>query len=346
LYLKMKKIFVTGGTGFIGSNLIRELLKKNYRVKALTRRCSNLRFISRYDIEIIKGDVRNLEEVENAMKGCDTVIHTAALARDWGRKKDFYDINVEGTENILKASKKNKVEFLIHLSTNAVLGEGDCLKAKDEKSPYNCRYPYFLSGLWESDMNHYRCSKMQAEKASISFCRKNDINLTVLRPVWVYGPREFHSGPYYFCKYISDNLRLLQGCKTNKFHVMYVKDLAKVIIKILKNPKEGVNIYNVGSEYIPTMDEFWRLFCKYLKVKPPVYLPKFLTYPIGIIMEAIYKFLRIKHSPDLTRARVAMGYDSNIYDVSKIHKELEFKETPLEKGVKTTVRWWRRNGFL
>jgi nucleoside-diphosphate-sugar epimerase len=342
----MKKVFVTGGTGFIGSNLIRELVKKSYRIKALIRNSSNLRFISGYNVDIVKGDIRNLKEVENAMKGCDTVIHTAALARDWGKKEDFYDINVGGTKSILKAADKNNIRFMIHLSTNAVLGEENCPEPKDEKSPYNCKYPYFLSRFWESDMNHYRCSKMQAEKAAISFCRKNGINLTVLRPVWVYGPREFHSGPYYFCKYISGNTRLLQGCRANKFHVIYVKDLAKIVIKILESMPAGINIYNAGSQNVPKMDEFWKLFCKYLNVKPPVYLPKILTYPVGIIMETFYKLLNIQHSPDLTRSRVAMGYDNNVYDVSKIHKEFKFKETPLENGVKATVRWWRRNGFL
>jgi nucleoside-diphosphate-sugar epimerase len=342
----MKKIFVTGGTGFIGSNLIKELIKKHHKVRALTRKNSNLQFISKYDIEIVNGDIKNLKEVEKAMKGCDTVIHTAALARDWGRKKDFYDINVKGTKNILKAIKENNIKFLIHLSTNAVLGEENCIKAKDENAPYNCKYPYFLSNFWESDMNHYRCSKMEAEKETISFCRRNEINLTVLRPVWVYGPREFHSGPYYFCKYISGSIRLLQGKRTNKFHVIYVKDLVRVITKAFEKQPEGINIYNVGSNYVPTMDEFWKLFCKHLNVKLPIYLPKFLTYPIGITMEALFKISRLKKSPDLTRARVAMGYDNNIYDVSKIHREFKFKETPLDKGIKTTVRWWRRNGFL
>ena len=342
----MKKIFVTGGTGFIGSHLIRELVKQNYRVKALIRKNSNLQFISGYNIDKVVGDLRNLKIIVNAMQDCDTVIHTAAMARDWGREKDFYDINVKGTKNILKAIKKNNIKALIHLSTNAVLGEEDCMKPKDENAPYNCKYPYFLSNFWESDMNHYRCSKMVAEKETISFCRKNGINLAVLRPVWVYGPREFHSGPYYFCEYILGGIRLLQGKRTNKFHVIYVKDLVRIIKKVFEKQPEGINIYNIGSDYVPTMDEFWRLFCKYLNVKPPIYLPKFLTYSIGLAMEASFKIFRSKESPDLTRARVAMGYDNNIYDVSKIHREFEFKETPLDKGIKTTVRWWRRNGFL
>jgi nucleoside-diphosphate-sugar epimerase len=342
----MKTIFVTGGTGFIGSNLIRELAKEDYRIKALSRSGSNLRFISRYDIDIVKGDIRNLKEVKNAMDGCDIVIHLAALARDWGRKKDFYDINVGGTKNILKSIDKNKIKFLIYLSTNAVLGEEDCSVPKDEDFPYNPKYPYFLSNLWESDMNHYRCSKMEAERAAISFCLQKGINLTVLRPVWVYGPREFHSGPYYFCKYVSGNMRLLPGCRTNKFHVIYVKDLVKTITKILKNSPEGINIYNVGAQYVPTMDEFWSLFCKYLKVKTPIYFPKFLAYPFGFLTEALYKLFGIKNSPSLTRARVSMSYCNNIYDVSKVKREIGFKETPLEEGVKTTVRWWRRYSFL
>jgi nucleoside-diphosphate-sugar epimerase len=342
----MKTIFITGAPGFIGSHLIRELAKEDYRVKALTRVGSNLRFIYGYDIETVEGDIRNQEEVEKTMKGCDAVVHLAAFARDWGRKKDFYDINVGGTKNILKAVEKNKIEFLIHLSTNAVLGEEDYPEPKAEDSPYKARYPYFLSNIWESDMNHYRCSKMQAEKEAISFCRKKGINLTVLRPVWVYGPREFHSGPYYFCKYVSGNMRLLPGCRTNKFHVIYVKDLVRIIAKVLKSPPEGINIYNIGSQYVSTMDEFWRLFCKYLKVKTPIYLPKFMTYPFGFLTEALYKLFRIKKSPSLTRARVSMGYCNNIYDVSKVKREIGFNETPLEKGVKTTVRWWRRNGFL
>jgi len=343
----MEKIFITGGTGFIGSHLTRELVKKGYKVRVLTRENSNLEFISRYNVEIVKGDIKNPNEVAEAMKDCDVVIHLAALAADWGRKEDFYDINVKGTENILKSSNINKVKFFIYISTNAVLGEEDCLEPKNEDSPYNARYPYFLSKFWESDMNHYRCTKMYAEKKTIAFCRRNNLPLTVVRPVWVYGPREFHSGPYYFCKSVSNNMRFLPGCKTNKFHVIYVKDLVKAIIKILQNPPGGVKIFNVGSQYVPTMDEFWKLFCKYLDVKPPIYLPKFLTYPIGLFMEAVYKSFRIKSSPALTRARVAMGYNNNIYDVSKIQRELGFKEeTPLEKGVKTTVRWWKRNGFL
>jgi len=343
----MEKIFVTGGTGFIGSHLVKELVRKGYSVRVLVRARSSLRFIFRYNIEIKKGDIRNFEEVLNAMEGCDVVFHNAALARDWGRKKDFFDINVKGTENILKAAKINKVNFIILTSTTAVLGEENCLKPKPEESPYKPKYFYFLSKFWESDMNYYRYTKMLAEKKAIKFCRENNISLVVIRPVWVYGPREFHAGPYYFCKSILQGMRILPGCKTNRFHVIYVKDLIEAMLEILKKRPQGINIFNIGAQYLPTMDEFWRLFCKYLGKNPPIYLPKFLIYSIGLFMEAFYKFLKIDIPPPLTRARVVMGYCSNIYDVSKIKKEVAFNvETPLENGVKTTVRWWRMNKYL
>lgn len=343
----MEKIFVTGGTGFIGSHLVKELVRKGHSVRVLVRANSSLRFIFRYNIEIKKGDIRNFEEVLNAMEGCDVVFHNAALARDWGKRKDFFDINVKGTENILKAAKINKVNYIILTSTTAVLGEENCLKPKPEESPYKPKYSYFLSKLWESDMNYYRYTKMLAEKKAIKFCRENNISLVVIRPVWVYGPREFHAGPYYFCKSILQGIRILPGCKTNKFHVIYVKDLVKTMMKILEKRLQGITIFNIGAEYIPTMDEFRRLFCKYLNRKPPIYLPKFLVYPLGLFMEAFYKLLGIKTPPLLTRARVVMNYCSNVYDISKVKKEIGFgAKTSLEEGIKTTIRWWRMNKYL
>lgn len=349
--MNIEKIFVTGSTGFIGSHLVKRLAKDGNSIVVLVRKESSARFIdnyiNRYNIEIKKGDITNLEETTNAMKNCTIVFHNAALTTDWGKREDFYKINVEGTENVLKAARINKIKFFILTSSTAVLGEENSLEKKKEDAPYKPHYPYFLSNIWESNMNDYRHTKMLSEKKTIEFCKKNNISLTVIRPVWVYGPREFHAGPYYFCKSVSEGTRFLPGCKTNKFHTIYVKDLAEIMVRILKRRLEGINIFNVGSETVPTMDEFWGLFCNNLNEKPPIYLPKWLVYPIGLGMEIFYKLVKIRDSPLLTRARVIMGYCNNIYDTSKLRKEIgSYKETSLEKGVKTTVRWWKMNKYL
>ncbi|MCK5283419.1 MAG: NAD-dependent epimerase, partial [Nanoarchaeota archaeon] len=92
--------------------------------------------------------------------------------------------------------------------------------------------------------------------------------------------------------------------------------------------------------------EFWEEICKQLGKTNPVYLPKWIIYPIGFIMELLYAIFRAKKTPLLTRARVNMGYSNNVYDTKKIKTIVNIKETELSKGVKETIEWWKNNGYL
>jgi len=349
--MNKRNIFLTGATGFIGSHIVDSFLESGHEVRALVRPSSNLRFIKKYiengKMIAVNGDVTREAGLEDKLAGCDVVVHVASFVGDWGEKEDYYRTNVGGAKNLLKSSKLAGIKSFMLISSNAVLGEEDCLTPKNEDSPYNPNFPYFLSRLFESDMNHYRNSKMLAEKEAICFCKQNGMDLTIIRPVWVYGPREFNAGPYIFCKSVQEGNRFFPGCKSNKFHNIYVEDLSEMTLRLLEKQKAGINIFNAGSESIPTMDEFWSLFCDALGKKPPIYLPRSLVYPMGLCLEATYKLLKAKKAPLLTRARVEMGYCNNVYDTRKIIAEIEdFKETPLKEGVRKTVGWWKENGYL
>jgi nucleoside-diphosphate-sugar epimerase len=349
--MKPKKIFLTGATGFIGSNVAERFVREGFNLVALARPTSNLRFIQegidKGQIEIKNGDIRRKEGLCELMEGCDTLVHCASFVGDWGRKKDYYETNVQGTRNVLETAKEQGINFTLLVSSNAVLGEEDCLIAKEEDSPPNPQFPYFLRSIFESDMNHYRNTKALAEKESIDLALKNKLNLTVVRPVWTYGPREFNAGPYIFCKSLIGGNRFFPGSKTNKFHTIYAEDLSEMILRLVEKRKDGINIFNLGSEQVSTMDEFWCSFCDVLGEKHPIYIPKSLIYPVGIGMEAGYKLFKAKNAPLLTRARVEMGYCNNIYGVEKVRDEIgPLRDTPLKEGVEKTVGWWKNNGFL
>jgi nucleoside-diphosphate-sugar epimerase len=341
------KIFVTGATGFIGSHLVSRLIEAGHDVSAYIRETSSLKYLPKERIKIIYGDIKNYSQLQKALNGFDVVYHTAALVSDWAEKKDFYQTNVEGTINVLKSCKENKIKRLILTSTIGVLGEEDCKTAKNENSPYNPRINYFLSNIFESDMNHYRITKMIAEKEAIEFCKKHDICLIIIRPTWVYGPREFNSGPFNFCKAVLNGLPIAPIGKNNRFHVVYVEDLTKAMVLALEKNLPGINTFIIGNEQAPFINEYLGKFCKTLKVNIPHSIPQIFFQPIGFFLELIYKLLKIKKPPLLTRARVEMFYCNNIYDVSKAKRELNFvASTPLDTGIEKTVMWWKQNGFL
>ncbi|MBL7130241.1 MAG: NAD-dependent epimerase/dehydratase family protein [Candidatus Omnitrophica bacterium] len=341
------EIFLTGATGFIGSHLTRKLTRCGHRVTVYIRKTSSLKFLPKKRVEVIYGDIRNYNQLQKSLKGFDIVIHNAALVSDWAKKRDFYQTNVDGTRNVLESIKYNKIKKLTFISTIGVLGEEDCLIAKDENSPYKPRLNYFFSNIFESDMNHYRITKMLAEKSAIEFCRENQIDLTVIRPAWVYGPREFHAGPFYFCKSIIDGLVAAPIGESNRFHVVYVEDLIKAVVLAIEKDLSGINIFNIGNEKPPLIKEYLGLFAKMLGKSLPASIPEVFFQPIGFCSELIYKLVNKEKSPLLTRARVKMYYCNNIYDVSKAKRKLNFvASTPLETGIEKTVRWYRQNGFL
>lgn len=341
------KIFVTGATGFIGSHLVDELLKENHSITVYARKSSSLKFLPKDKINIAYGDIKDPNRLKEALVGFDVVYHNAALASDWAPKNEFYETNLGGTKNVLLAMRENKIKKLIFTSTIGVIGEENCSTAKNEASPYKPRINYFLSSLFEPDMNHYRMSKMLAEKETIEFAKKHAIALTVIRPTWVYGPREFHSGGYYICRAILDGMPLFPFGKTNRFHLIYVKDLVKAMAVVLKKDLTGINIFIIGNEYPPLAKEYIENYAKSLGAKAPKSIPEGFFQPVGFILEALYKLLRKKNAPLLTRARVKMLYCNNIYDVSKAENELGFiAQTPLAQGIEDTVRWWKENQYL
>lgn len=341
------KVFVTGGNGFIGSHLVDGLVSAGYEVNALVRRNSNLSFLPIEKISLYEGDVRNYESLKNSLRDCSIIFHAAALATDWGKKKDFYETNIEGTINVLRAAKENNIKKVILISTAGVIGEEDCAIPKSEDLPYKPKDAYFLSSIFESDMNHYRYTKMLAEKEAIRFSKDNAINLIVIRPVWVYGPREFHAGPYEYCKSLIDGCKIFPMGHRNKFHVIYVKDLVEAVMLVTQKNLMGIHVFNIGNSEAPNIRDYFELFRKYLGIKRPFYVPFMMLYPVGIILEAVAKVIKIKSPFLLTRARVKMVYCNNIYDVSKSKKILGFNaKTSLEEGIQNTVNWWKENGYL
>jgi len=140
---------------------------------------------------------------------------------------------------------------------------------------------------------------------------------------------------------------LMPGCNTNTFHVIYAGDLARAYYLAVTGNLQGIHRIILGNPSADKMAKIYGLFCEEAGLKKPRFLPKFITYPIGLVIELMYQAFGIKTIPTLTRGRVNMLYDSNAFNTSKAAVLLGFNDTiPLEEGIRRTVNWYKENKYI
>lgn len=343
----MEKVFITGANGYIGSHITEKFLEENIPLVCMVRKNSDVSSLPVSSIDIRYGDVIDEASIVEASRGCSTVIHNAARSSDWGSYHSFYNINVEGTLNVLRACVRNGITRVIMTGAVSSYGEENSHVVKSESHPFNSHYRYFMDSVFPNANNHYRDTKAIATRDALLFAEKHGLDLTVIEPVWVYGEREFNTGFYEYMKGVKDGMFIAPGTRKNKFHVVYVKDLARAYhLAYIRNP-EGVNRIIIGNSTTEYMHRIFSLFIHEAGLKKPILAPKWLLYPIGFAMELAYSLTGAKTPPLLSRSRVNMFYDNIEYSTRKAKEFLGFEnEFTLEQGIGRTVSWYREHQLI
>jgi len=344
---RMDRILLTGATGFIGSHILEALTGAGLQVRVLVRPQSDLAHLAPLKPEVRYGDILDRSSLCEAAHGCTEVIHAAALARDWGRRAEFYETNVIGTLNVLEACRLQEVPHIVVTGSISSYGEEDSQETKDETSPFRSHYPYFLDRIFPSGFNWYRDSKAMATEQALAFARQHKLNVTVLEPCWVFGEREFGTGFYAYVKAVRDGLKFMPGSTRNRFHVIYARDLAKAYLLACQHPLPGVERIIVGRPDAEPMHDIFGRFCREAGLAAPRLLPRWSVYPVGFALELAATMVRSRRPPLLTRGRVNMFYDSIQYSTQKAGRKLGFCcEHTLEQGICQTVAWYQANQYL
>ncbi|MCD4779028.1 MAG: NAD-dependent epimerase/dehydratase family protein [Candidatus Omnitrophica bacterium] len=337
------KIIITGANGFIGSHIVKLFSENSLGVSCFVRKESNLAYIKEFDVELKYGDIRDQQSLIDAFKGYDFVIHNAAYAKDWGGYKTFYQSNVEGTINVLNACVVNGIEDVIITGTNSVYGEEHSLQVKNEESPYNSHYRYFLDRIFPCKLNYYRDTKCISTQKAVDFAKSNGINLMVLEPVWVYGENGNDTVFIEYIKSAEQGIPVSPGSRKNKFHVVYAADVAQAYYLAFTKQLKGIHRILIGGHECEYMDNIFSLFCEHAQVKKPKLLPKWMVYPSGFFLELLYTIFNVKNPPLLTRGRVNMFYDNIEYSTRNAEQVLGFKSKySLSEGIKNTVNWYKQ----
>jgi nucleoside-diphosphate-sugar epimerase len=231
------RVFLTGGTGLLGSHLAHELRSHGHEVVALHRRDANTLFLEETECELVEGDIRDdAEALQPLMDGCSHVVHGAALVYAGGAWPRVRAVNVDGTRNVLTAARLAGVGHAVHLSSVAVYG--DAVPPVDEGTPTN-------SDLTPGDL--YARSKREAEEVARGIEEKRGFPVTIFRPSAVYGERDRLMAPA-----LERILRLplvpLLGPARNALPVVYAGNVS-VAIRLALEAGRGRPTYDVGLDH-------------------------------------------------------------------------------------------------
>ncbi len=235
------KVLVTGGAGFIGSNLVKLLLQKNFEVKVLDNLSTGYKNnLERLDVEFIQGDVRDIELVENITKDVKAIFHLAASVgnvKSLNNPHEDSEINIIGTINVLEAARKNNVERLIYSSSAAIFGELISMSIAEDH-PQNPDSPYGVS-------------KLAGEKQVLCYGKLYDMTVICLRYFNVYGLNQRYDAygnviPIFAHRLLNNQPLIVYGDGEQTRDFVNVKDVAIAnYLAVTKACRSGV--YNVGT---------------------------------------------------------------------------------------------------
>ncbi|MDD3377498.1 MAG: NAD-dependent epimerase/dehydratase family protein [Candidatus Riflebacteria bacterium] len=328
----MKKVLVTGGTGFLGRAIIKMLLAENVSVNVLCRK--NFSDLEDAGCTVFAGEISDENLVTKACEGCDTVFHTAAKAGIEEPYSEYLRINYDGTINVIKACKANKVMRLVYTSSpSVVFSEGD-ICGKDESLPYPASHEAY-----------YPKTKCMAEQA-VLMANSEALATVALRPHLIWGPGDNHLVPRLVSKAKAGKMKFV-GDGKNVVDTTYITNAAKAHIlaaKALKfdAPPAGKPYFITNGDPMPISEITNKLIGAAGCAPVTATMPYKLAYLLGFIFEKAYKIFKIKGEPPITRWVAGELSTAHWFDISAAERDFGYKpEVTTEQGLKELAEYYK-----
>lgn len=296
----MKKIAITGATGFVGNFVAKYLESQGCQVYRFGR--NNREGVIQWDISsgVYQNDI-----------SFDAVVHCAANVSDWSSYKSAYNTNVIGTKNVLESF--SQAQLFIYISSASVY------------SPF-CREKIITETtcVGGSGLNNYGMTKLLGEQEVSNSSIKSRV---ILRPHIIYGPGDTTIGPR-IKNAIRHNRFIIPGNGENHISFTHVENLAHAIWQSILRSKTGSSIYNITDKESPIFNDAVKSFKRLNRLSfKEVYIPKSISFALGYLLQSIYLLFRIKKAPPLTPYIVRQMTNDHILDISKAISEIGYSPT-------------------
>lgn len=327
---KLKKVLITGATGFLGGYIISEL-KSDYEIIAFGRNEKIGSKLNEQNVKFIKGDFTNQEEIIKASRNVDMVVHAGALSTVWGKWEDFYNTNVVGTENVVRACLKNNIERLVFVSSPSIY--------TDTRDKLDIKENDFNDS---NELNFYIKSKILAEKI-INANSVKGLNSVIIRPRGLLGAGD----PSMMPRIIRANEKIgvpLINDGRNLVDITCVENVAFAIRLCLEKDKALGNTYNITNGEPREFKEILEEMFRELRIRPKYRNFKFDTiYGISSFVEKLYKALKIYKEPALTKYTVCTLGHSQTLNIDSAKNDLGYiPRITLSEGIKKYAKGFNK----
>jgi 2-alkyl-3-oxoalkanoate reductase len=308
------KVLVTGGGGFLGHAICKQLAAAGHQVRAFNR--NHYPALDALKVEQRVGDIANLDSVTAAAEDVEAIVHTAGKVGSWGRLEDYYEANVRGTDNVLAACELHEIDKLVLTSSPSVVHNGTDLDGVDESAPYASHFS-----------SAYAQTKALAEQRVLA-ANGPQLAVVALRPHFVWGPGDPNLLPRILKQARAGRLRMI-GDKPKKIDTTFVDNAAEAHLLALEKLAVGAPI--AGKVYFISQGEpvtHEALINSWLKADgfPPETrrLPLGLAQFLGTALEIIYSTLRIQQEPPLTRFTVEQLSTAHWFNIAAARRDLGY----------------------
>ncbi len=327
------KAFVTGATGFVGSAVVRALLRRGIQVTALARRSSDLRNLAGFDVAIVYGDLLKEDELAHALLGCEMLYHVAAYySTSEADAQEMYEVNVQGTKAVMRAALTAGVQMVVHTSTIGTIGQPGHGRLATEDMPFD---------HWETG-SHYAKSKYLGEVAAMSACNLG-LPVVVVNPCAPVGPGDL--------KPSSTGQRILDYLHGKRpsfvpggINFVPVEDVAEGHILAAEKGRIGERYILGHKEGNLMLEDFLRLMERVSGGPAPEHQ---VTADVPMVGRAL-SLLRLGKRTLARRGAPVRDFrpDALTCDPSKAISELGLPQTPLEDAFVEAVAWFREHGYV
>jgi len=318
------KIFITGGTGFIGTELLKRLKQTSHEILGFARSARSVDALQVQGIKVVRGDVADKASMLSGMRECDWVVNLANFYEFWNRDTRTYDsVNVEGTKNVLDAAREAGAAKIIHVSSVVVYGNASW--PITETTPFGNRTP-----------GHYARTKRAGEVIAQEYCAKFNLPVVIVSPAGVMGPNDPKATGRYVRSLVQGKMpaQVLTNCT---FPFVHVRDVAEAIVKALEKGKNEGEKYLVAAENL-TFGEINLMISQIAGIRLPL-----LTLPTPLVLAGSYgaTFLaNLTGKPpmlDMSVEQISMMRQGMEVDGSKAMRELGISYTPIRTALEEMI---------